>query len=153
MSEHVDNSGPNHSLASRARATETVAVTAAELAAAFESRSLSPADMNLLLAHPEAKVLATAAVLRSLAATKYYFDRATNQMVYTPDYATQLAAAKLIFERTEGLPVQMNLNVNATAQAQKNLATEEMLEKSPAMQEALARALARVKAKRAGTKT
>lgn len=125
-------------------------MTAHELADAFESRSLSPADLDMLLGHPEAKLLATAAILRCLGSTKYYFDKTAGRMVHTPDYATQLAAAKLIFERTEGLPVTMNLNVNHNASSAKDREIDPA-KMSPAMIEAMERMIARARKKAAPT--
>lgn len=128
--------------ASRAR-TQLESLTAAELAKAIETHSLSPKDMDLLLAMPVVKAKAAAAIVRALDATKFYFDKALGGMVHVPDFPVQLAAGKLICERTEGLPVLMTMNVNATVKQGKGDDADSKW--TPASVTALERTLARLK--------
>jgi hypothetical protein len=98
-------------------------------------------DLRTLLATiPELRSLIVAAGLRCLAANKLFWDKDTQEWRSEPDGPTQLKAAIFLTSYADGLPMQTTVNLNLDGN--KGPTLEEAAAQSPALVEALGKALA-----------
>ena len=121
------------------------------IAARLEAMEPTPGavlDIRATLATiPELRALICAALIRGLAATKYYWDKEKEKWVHVPDYLAQNKAAALLVAYSDGLPVQTAVNVNLDPGKGQGFSLGDALSNSPALREHLAKELAQAERK------
>ena len=101
---------------------------------------------TLIHANPTLRRLYLGAVVRCLGCRKFFFDKDEQAYRFEPDGSTVMKAAVFLASYDAGLPMQTTVNLNIGAD--KGPTLEEATSNSPALVEALEKALA--KAKRPG---
>ena len=100
---------------------------------------------DIILLDPRVRLLMVVEAIRAMGSVLQCWSSKTQSYEEKIDYSTRLKAVAWIASYSDGLPVQTNLNVNATPGANKGLDPDEMLAASPSALEAMERTLSRAK--------